>query len=107
MKSDSELWRVGFAGIGVLSSVGVGVAEQSVDVSMRVQTDRVTPAKQGCTGGDKTRVVVALDNPAPAHVYPGSCPEPDGTALYLGALLRTVSQKQRPIAILGRFLASQ
>jgi hypothetical protein len=68
-------------------NLGVAAAQQSVDVSMTAQNGSGHSGKATLYGeGDKTRVVVALDNPAPgpepAHVHLGSCPEPNATPLY-------------------------
>ena len=108
MKSYSELGRFCFAGIGVLSSVGVGVAEQSVDVSMRVQNGSGHSGKATLHGREAKHASLSPWTTPPPHTSTQEAARsPMGRHFTLGALLRTVSQKQRPIAILGRFLASQ
>jgi hypothetical protein len=74
--------------VGALSlAVGSATTQQSVEVTMMPQNG------SGHSGmatlyaeGDKTRVVLELDNPVPgpepAHVHLGSCPVPNAAPLY-------------------------
>jgi hypothetical protein len=68
-------------------SAGVALAQQSVEISMSPQNGSGQSGKTTLYAeGDKTRVVVMLDNPVPgpepAHIHLGSCPVPDPTPLY-------------------------
>jgi hypothetical protein len=70
-----------------LVAVGPASAQQSVEVSMIAQSGSGHSGKATLYAeGDKTRVVVQLDNPAPgpepAHVHLGSCPTPNASPLY-------------------------
>jgi hypothetical protein len=80
---------VGLASLVAAVSITTGAvsAQQSIDFSMTAQNG------SGHSGtatlyaeGDKTRVVVLLDNPVPgpepAHIHLGSCPVPDATPLH-------------------------
>ncbi|HEX3247426.1 MAG TPA: hypothetical protein VHX16_18620, partial [Chloroflexota bacterium] len=63
-------------------SAGVALAQQSVEISMSPQNGSGQSGKTTLYAeGDKTRVVVMLDNPVPgaepAHIHLGSCPVPD------------------------------
>jgi hypothetical protein len=62
-------------------TTGAVSAQQSVEISMTAQSGSGHSGKATLYAeGDKTRVVVLLDNPAPgpepAHIHEGSCPVP-------------------------------